>query len=255
MKVNALPRAPSSNPKPKITMKIPRLPSDARNRGFTLIELLVVISIIAILAGFALPVFTSAQKKGRITDTLNNAKQTSTALKMYANDHDGSYPYYSNPDDPSTLVSTSNGALELLMPKYSSSKAIFVNKASAWCKQVASGAADSSSQYKLLQGQCDWAYVAGLSETADARWPLLATAFAPASHSYVKQASQKGGVWQGTDAVVVLVDHSAKQISDLKDNGATTFIKRPDLPTANMFDQDQDWLAGDTIKILLPMGG
>ena len=74
-------------------MKTPRPTSGARTQGFTLIELLVVISIIAILAGFAMPVFSNAQKNGRITDTLNNAKQTSTALKMYAGDHEGAYPY------------------------------------------------------------------------------------------------------------------------------------------------------------------
>ena len=141
------------------------------------------------------------------------------------------------------------------MPKYSSSKAIFINKNSAWCKQAATGATDSQSQYKVLQGQCDWAYVAGLSETSDARWPLMATAFAPGSRNYVKQTSQKGGVWGGTDAVVVFVDHSAKPITELKDNGNVTFIKRPDLPSANMFEPDTDWLAGDTVKILEPMGG
>jgi prepilin-type N-terminal cleavage/methylation domain-containing protein len=236
-------------------MKTPRLPRDARNRGFTLIELLVVISIIAILAGFALPVFTSAQKRGRLTDSLNNAKQISTALKMYANDREGSYPLLSNPDDPSTTVSNSNAALETLMPKYSSNKTIFINKTSAWCKQVGGAAANAANQYQLLQGQCDWAYVAGLNETADPRWPLLATAFAPGGRDYVKQPSQRGGVWGGSDAIVVFVDHSAKTISDLKDNGNTTFIKRPDLPTANMFQPDTDWLAGDGIRVLEPMGG
>jgi prepilin-type N-terminal cleavage/methylation domain-containing protein len=238
-------------------MKTPRLPHGARARGFTLIELLVVISIIAILAGFALPVFTSAQKRGRLADSLNNARQCGTALKMYASDHDGSYPYYTDTDDASTKVSSSNAAFETLMPKYSTSKVIFANKTSAWCKGAPSAnTSDSTTQYKLLNGQCDWTYVAGLSDTSDPRWPLMATAFAPGgSYTYAKQTSQKGGVWAGTDAIVVLVDHSVKQISDLKDNGTTTFIKRPDRPTENMFTKTDDWLAGETIEILDPMGG
>ena len=239
-------------------MKIPRHTGPAHRGGFTLIELLVVISIIAILAGFALPVFTQAQKKGRITNSLNNAKQCSTALKMYAGDHDGTYPYSSNPDDTAAAVTSSNGAFELLMPKYSSNKAIFVEKNSAWCNATGSagGTADSSNQYKLLQNQCDWAYVLGLSETADSRWPLMATAFAPGGQTYSKQASKKGGVWGGTDAIVVYVDHSAKQVSE--PTGMTTgdapYIKRPDKPTANMFTKESDWLDGDTVKVLEPLG-
>jgi len=238
-------------------MKTPLLhQKDARTQGFTLIELLVVISIIAILAGFAMPVFSSAQKNGRITDTLNNAKQISTALKMYAGDHDGTYPIYSNPDDTSTAVTTSNAAFELLMPRYSSSKAIFANKNSAWCKVTTAVTADSSNQYKVLAGQCDWVYVGGLSETSDARWPLMATAFAPGTKTYKKSTAVKGGVWGATDAVVVFVDHSAKKIGELALGGQDgAYIKRPDKPTANLFDTDTDWLAGDTVKILEPMPG
>src|SRR5207249_669708 len=63
-----------AKPQNKITpMKIPQPPRGARTQGFTLIELLVVISIIAILAGFAMPVFSNAQKRAHITETLNNA--------------------------------------------------------------------------------------------------------------------------------------------------------------------------------------
>ncbi|HWB59848.1 MAG TPA: type II secretion system protein, partial [Chthoniobacteraceae bacterium] len=40
--------------------------------AFTLIELLVVITIIAILAGIALPVFTSVKVKGNQTKALSN---------------------------------------------------------------------------------------------------------------------------------------------------------------------------------------
>ena len=253
------PAGAGDKPQNKITpMKTPRLTNGARTEGFTLIELLVVISIIAILAGFAMPVFSNAQKNGRITDTLNNAKQTSTALKMYAGDHDGTYPMYTNPDDTSTVVTTANAAFELLMPRYSSSKAIFANKNSAWCKSTGAPAAGTTDQYKVLAAQCDWSYVVGLSETSDSRWPLMATAFAEGAEPvYKKSTSAKGGVWGATDAVVVFVDHSAKKIGELGKSGTDdAFIKRSDDPTKNMFKVEKDvWLSGDTVSVLPPLGG
>ena len=237
-------------------MKTPQLRTGARTQGFTLIELLVVISIIAILAGFALPVFSNAQKKGRISDTVNNAHQIALSVKMYAGDHDGNYPYLKNPDDSSTGVATSNEAFELLMPRYLNNKVIFANKSSAWCKTGTKVPASSTNEYKVLAGECDWSYVGGLSENADPRWPMLATAFAPGTQTYKKATSAKGGVWGATDAVLVTVDGSAKPASDLANAGQDgAYIKRPDISTpTNMFTKDTDWLAGDTVKILEPMG-
>ena len=239
-------------------MKIPKLPRPENRGGFTLIELLVVISIIAILAGFAMPVFSNAQKTGRVTDTLNNAKQTSTALKMYAGDHDGNYPNYKVPTDNTATTTTqepaafSNEVFENLRPRYSSSKLIFANKNSAWCKGDTT-VASAANEYKLETKQCDWAYVTGLSETSDARWPLMATAFAPGGTTYKKSSSAKGGVWGATDAVVVMVDHSAKKLGDLVKSGQDgAFIARVDKPGANMFEKDGEWLEGDLVKILLP---
>lgn len=231
-------------------MKIPKLPRPEHRGGFTLIELLVVISIIAILAGFALPVFTSAQKKGRISNTLNNAHQIALALKMYAGDHDGVYPLYEDPTIATpTVATTSNDALQWLMPKYSSNKEIFANKLSKWCQGAANtGGNQDPNQPKLNQYECDWSFVRGLSETADSRSPLLATAFmqgTEADPTYSTKTTERGGVWAGTDTIVVFVDHSVKMFSDLKVQGNTTIIKRTDDPAKkdqNMFKFDADWV-------------
>jgi prepilin-type N-terminal cleavage/methylation domain-containing protein/prepilin-type processing-associated H-X9-DG protein len=61
-------------------------------RGFTLIELLVVIAIIAILAAILFPVFAQAREKARSISCLSNLKQTGTALVMYVQDYDESFP-------------------------------------------------------------------------------------------------------------------------------------------------------------------
>jgi len=61
-------------------------------RGFTLIELLVVIVIIAILVAVLLPVFLSAKERARQTLCLNNLRNLSKAMRLYADDHDGYLP-------------------------------------------------------------------------------------------------------------------------------------------------------------------
>jgi prepilin-type N-terminal cleavage/methylation domain-containing protein/prepilin-type processing-associated H-X9-DG protein len=60
--------------------------------GFTLIELLVVIAIIAILAAILFPVFAQARAKARQAACLSNQRQIGTAMLMYAQDADETYP-------------------------------------------------------------------------------------------------------------------------------------------------------------------
>ena len=64
-----------------------------QRKGFTLIELLVVIAIIAILAAILFPVFARAREKARQTACLNNVKQLTLAIMMYAQDYDERLPY------------------------------------------------------------------------------------------------------------------------------------------------------------------
>jgi prepilin-type N-terminal cleavage/methylation domain-containing protein/prepilin-type processing-associated H-X9-DG protein len=66
--------------------------AEYQRRGFTLIELLVVIAIIAILAAILFPVFASVRAKARQTVCISNLKQIGTAVMLYVQDHDETYP-------------------------------------------------------------------------------------------------------------------------------------------------------------------
>src|SRR3954447_7869288 len=59
--------------------------------AFTLIELLVVISIIAVLAGLALPVFQSVQNSAKKTQAKNDLVQIVTAVNAFYTEY-GKYP-------------------------------------------------------------------------------------------------------------------------------------------------------------------
>jgi prepilin-type N-terminal cleavage/methylation domain-containing protein len=190
--------------------------------AFTLIELLVVISIIAILAGIALPVFGSVQVKGAQTKALSNAKQIGTALRLYAVDNNGTYPSYvlganGKPATPNPqLVGSSNVAFAQLIPDYMPNEEIFWLTKSKWCNpNPPDNQVDQAGTYTpvltLAAGENEWAYAPGLNDTSNPSWPLIADGFTTGSEAdpvYAAAETVKGGVWKGKNAIVIRCDTS-----------------------------------------------
>jgi len=61
-------------------------------RGFTLMEFLVVAVLVCVLASLLAPVLSRAQEKGRQAACLNNQRQIATAVTLYLQDHDDTFP-------------------------------------------------------------------------------------------------------------------------------------------------------------------
>jgi len=234
----------------------------SRHHAFTLIELLVVIAIIALLASIAIPVYGQAQERAARIKCLSQAKGIFPALKMFAGDHNGSYPSIPDEDTQTTASGTlkdSNEAFANLIPTYIPSETPFGNNNSKWCKAAGGGVNgpdnDISSRNKILQkGENAYAYVDGLTEVSNGSWPIIADGFAAGSTSkpkYTKLEGDYGGVWKGKIAIVVRNDGSATQE---RVDPTSLEVLRPGVGKRNLFQEDRDesnpWLVG--CKVLNP---
>ena len=197
----------------------PHMKTSHKTNAFTLIELLVVISIIAVLASIAIPVFGSAQEKANQNKALQQSKGIFYGLKMFAGDHNGSFPSKKDEDEGGQTgeLQNANEAFANLVPAYVQNEGPFSVPSSRWCKD-ATGAYkapdnDFSNRTKVLEkGENHFAYVRGLSDTSNASWPIMADGFAQGSEAdptYSKKENDYGAVWKGRRAIIVRCDGSA----------------------------------------------
>ncbi|PZR71695.1 MAG: hypothetical protein DLM73_15460 [Chthoniobacterales bacterium] len=215
--------------------------------AFTLIELLVVISIIAVLAGIALPVYTSVQERGAQTKDLSNAKQIALGCKLFAADNDGKFPAVA-------ATATANDALALLLPQYVPTEKIFYLGKSAWTPNLpdevfgttTSGATPTSTT--LAAGENNYAYVNNLTETSNPNFPLLADGFVSSTPgTYTNDETQKGGVWKGNKAIVIRTDASG---NIEKCNSSYKVIGKTGSATeADIFASSDTWLAASQVPL------
>ena len=228
--------------------------------AFTLIELLIVITIIAVLASIALPAFTGVKERGDQTKDLSNAKQIALALRQFAIDNNGSYPAKAPAGDysaaPATQPGTSNDAFWWLFPNYLQSEQIFATAGSAFTPGNPDNKLDAANATTrtdtLKQGENSFAYISGLTDTANPTFPLLADGFATgAPGTYVTNKSLPGGVWAAKKAIVVFCDASGQIV---KVDQTTKTVQRTDSSGAkvNMFLPGTDWLDGTANPVLNP---
>lgn len=228
--------------------------------AFTLIELLVVISIIAVLAGIALPVYTTVQERGAQTKDLSNAKQIGLACKLYAADNDGKFPDKDGQaaDPPVTALtasSKSNQAFASLVPNYLPSEKLFYLGKSLWSPNTPDENI-STSTVRCEASSNNFAYVLGLTEISNPSFPLIADAPKTGGTSavYSTDTNSKGGVWKGKKAIVVRCDMSGAVETCVVNSAAGTSTVQGQTGGATKTDifapNGTSWLSASNVLLL-----
>ena len=143
-----------------------------RNHAFTLIELLVVITIIAILAGLAVPAYTYVQMLANQKKGVSNARQIILAMKLFSKDHNSQYPDSVPNPVTGSLAQNANDAFRIMIQeKVVSDERIFGCPAGF----NPDGSLGQSPNYgnALMPGENHWAMTGSVTDTAVGNLPIV----------------------------------------------------------------------------------
>jgi hypothetical protein len=151
------------------------------------------------------------------------------------------------------LPTVSNDAFWWLFPNYLQSEDVFTVAASKWSpanpdNKVDDPATTGTRVDTLKAGENTYAYVAGLTDTSNPAFPLVADGFSTTIPTYDTNKSNKGGVWAAKKAIVIFCDASG-QI--LKVDAATKEVKRPG-NTTSLFAAATGWLDATNNPVINP---
>jgi len=220
-----------------------------QKKGFTLIELLVVITIIAILASIAVPVYNNITVRAEQSKALSNAKQIALGCKIWAIDFKGIYPDVANVS--AHVGQTQDGALAsdlstsnfsaLIGGGYTPSEEIyFISKEYNGTTRLTQPDGDLTGS-NLDVSENAWAYVRGLTDSSNPQMPLVVTrngaGATPGTTWPTKgMTSTEGGIWNGS--VVLVRSDYAGQVIKVDNTGAVNDDNGTDMFTDTMI---YDW--------------
>ena len=193
-----------------------------RNQAFTLLELLVVVTIIAILAGLAVPTYTYVQMLANQTRGVSNARQIIVSMKLFSKEHSSQYPdSVPNPQN-GTLAQNANDAFRfLIQEKIVPDERIFGCPAG----YNPDGSIGMSPGYAtaLMPGENHWAMTAGLTDTAVGTMPLVyenpaVPSWPPLWNADLAGRIGPGRTWSGGRIIIGRNDGSAavETLADVK---------------------------------------
>jgi hypothetical protein len=174
----------------------------------------------AILAGLAMPAFTTVQEKARIMEASNNVRQIIISMKSYADDHDGKYP-----DADASNPKTANDAFRVLIKEgLLNDERVFTAAGSAFKGDDNIGVAPGYEE-ALQPGENHWALTKGASDSSESNLPVVYDAPVVATWPPVWNADARGRpvpgrAWKSGKVIIGVNDGSVQPLRLAAPTGA-----------------------------------
>ena len=215
-----------------------------RKRRWGWPQIAVVVFVVVALIGALVPTFNSVARKSNQAVTAGNCKQIIMALRLYAEEHGGTYP-----DTDSSEPPTSNDAFHVLFTeRILDDERVFGAKLSPFVPNNIIG--DAPDFPKALEpGENHWAMTKGVKESGNPLAPLVfenpvSPSWPPNWNADAIGKQVKGRTWRGGRIIVGFNDSSVRVIQLESAKGSDV------LPAREADGKDVFTRAGDPMDML-----